>query len=559
MVKIQIRQSTKCHGNYSLYISFPYNQNLVSIMRSLPSKYWHKEEKCWEVPEGKLDYLREVLDGKYAVKVIDEREKDTNNTVSIPDTFTFKTEPFAHQIEGVKYGLTHQKWLLGDDPGLGKTKQVIDIAVIKKTTLNYSHCLIVCCVNGLKWNWAEEIKKHSDENVWILGQRKKRNKLVIGSMKDRLADLSDLAALSSYFLVTNIETLRDQEIASRLAWLCAHNEINIVAVDEVHKCKNPSSQQSKGLLKLKPAEQIPMTGTPLLNSPLDLYFIFKWIGEEKHSFYSFKNHYCIMGGFGGHEIMGYRYLDELQDRLNSIMLRRKKEDVLDLPDKLYVTEYVEMTKPQEQIYNEVKTALVANIDKIKLTHNPLSEFIRLRQATGYTGILSTTVQVSAKIDRMAELVEDTVQSGQKAVIFTNWEKIATPAYKKLRTKYDGILITGATSDNDRQMLKNKFQTDPDCKFAMGTLGALGTGFTLTAGSVVIFLDEPWTMGNKQQAIDRCHRIGTTQSITVYTILCKNTVDERVHDIVENKGILSDAIVDGEYAGNKSELVDFLLS
>ena len=122
-------------------------------------------------------------------------------------------------------------------------------------------------------------------------------------------------------------------------------------------------------------------------------------------------------GFGGYEIVGYRNLGELQEQLNDIMLRRRKEDVLDLPEKLYIDEYVEMTSKQAQIYKEVSMEIKANIDKIKMANNPLAELIRMRQATGYTGILSSTISESAKIDRLEELVEESVANNKKVVIF----------------------------------------------------------------------------------------------------------------------------------------------
>ena len=87
---------------------------------------------------------------------------------------------------------------------------------------------------------------------------------------------------------------------------------------------------------------------------------------------------------------------------------------------------------------------------------------------------------------------------------------------------------------------------------------MGTGLTLTAGTVVVFMDEPWTMANKNQAIDRCHRIGTKSNITIYTIMCKNTIDERIHEIVEKKGAMADALIDGKIVGNRLELLNFLL-
>ena len=333
----------------------------------------------------------------------------------------------------------------------------------------------------------------------------------------------------------------------------------MVAIDEIHKCKNPSSQQGKGILKLQPECRIAMTGTPVMNNPLDLYIILKWLGYEKHAFYSFKNHYCIMGGFGGYEIVGYRYMDELEERLKEFMLRRLKEDVLDLPEKLYINEYVEMTPKQAQIYREVSADIQANIDRIQMSNNPLAELIRLRQATGYTGILSSDIKESAKLDRLEELVEDILSNANKCVIFSNWTQVTQVICQKLKSKYDCIEITGEVSDKDRAIAVDRFQNDPNVKVAIGTIGAMGTGITLTASTNVIFVDEPWTMASKQQAIDRCHRIGTTGNVTIYTLMCKDTIDERIHDIVEKKGAISDAIVDGKIVGNKTELLNFLLS
>jgi SNF2 family DNA or RNA helicase len=241
------------------------------------------------------------------------------------------------------------------------------------------------------------------------------------------------------------------------------------------------------------------------------------------------------------------------------MLRRLKEDVLDLPEKLYIDEYVEMTGKQEQIYKEVTTAIKANIDMIKNSINPLSELIRLRQATGYTGILSSTIKESAKLDRMEELVDEAVESGKKVVIFSNWIQMTAPVYDRLSKKYKGIIITGETKDAERQSNVIAFQNNTECKFALGTLGAMGTGITLTAGTIVIFLDHPWTKATYDQAVDRCHRIGQNNNITIYNIMCKNTIDERIWQLVQKKGAMSDCIVDGKISKNKTELLDFLLS
>lgn len=558
MINVNIRKSEKCNEEYSMFISFEYNQYVVDVIRQLPTRYWNNDTKEWEVPITKIGTLTSQL-SDYDIDITGKYVSLQKQTIDVPSNFEFKTKPFNHQIEGFNYGLQNDKWLLGDDMGLGKTKQAIDIAIAKKLMYGYKHCFIVCGVNGLKWNWFNEIHTHSNEQPFILGQRTRRNgNIYIDGATAKLEDVKNLDKIDSYFIITNIETLRNQDIVDALTAKCKSKEINMIVFDEAHKAKDPTTQQGKGMLKLNAETMIAMTGTPLMNTPLDLYFLLKWLGYEKNSKYRFDNHYAVKGGFGGYEIIGYKNLDELQERLNAIMLRRKKEDVLDLPEKTYIDEYVEMSAKQSKIYSEVTSEIKANIDNIKMTNNPLAELIRMRQATGYTGILSTTIQESAKLDRMEELVEEAVGSGQKVVVFSNWTQMTTPIAKRLK-KYNPAIITGEINAEMRQIMIDRFQNDNKCKVIIGTSGAMGTGITITAGTVEIFLDEPWNNALKEQCVDRCHRIGQKNNVTIYTLLCRGTIDERVHDLVLSKGELSDAIVDGKITNNKSELIDFLLS
>lgn len=449
--------------------------------------------------------------------------------------------------------------------------QVINLACIKKQQKGYKHCLIICGVNGLKWNWKSEIEKHSNEKGYILGTRIDKNgKEKIGTMNDRCLDLCDLvdnkediryytSINQSYFIITNIETLRNETIIKELKELCDKKIINMIALDEGHKCKDPTSQQGKALLKLNAETMISMTGTPLMNNPLDLYIHIKWLGYESHNYYAFKQHYCVFGGFGGYQIVGYKHLDQLKEQFEEIMLRRLKKDVLDLPEKIYTTEYIEMTSKQEKIYKEVFSEIQNNIDLVSSAINPLAEMIRLRQATGYTGILSSTIKESAKLDRLEEIIEELVQNNKKAIIFSNWTSMTNPTYERLK-KYNPAIITGETKDNERKEQEKKFMEDASCKIIIGTTGAMGTGLTLTAATTVIFLDEPWNRALREQAEDRAHRIGTTENINIIFLICKNTIDERIHQIVEQKGQLSDLLVDGKISKqNKHQLVNFLLS
>ena len=566
MITVEIRETDTWGKDLSAFISFPYNQSLVDVIKAFPQKQWHINEKHWEIPFKDLS----ILVDKFSDQEIEIKAESYSAIAKKMDegkvSFNFKTTPFQHQIEGFKYGITHNRWLLGDEQGLGKTKQVIDIAVARKQQRGYKHCLIICGVNGLKWNWAEEIKTHSNEKAWILGQKEKNGKITIGSNNEKFCQLYSLyddiesEVHDSYFLITNVESLRDESIIQTISDMCKCGIIGMVAADECHKMKNPTSQQGKGFLRVQADTMIAMTGTPLMNTPLDLYIILKWLGYENHSFYAFKNHYCTMGGYGNYQIVGYKNLDSLQSQLNNFMLRRLKADVLDLPEKTYINEYVEMTAKQSQIYKEVYNSIMANIDMVKMATNPLAEMIRLRQATGFTGILSSAIQESAKMDRMEELVEDAISNDKKVVIFSNWTQMTDAIYTRLEGKGYGVsCITGETKDEDRQNIVNLFQNSPNCNVLIGTIGAMGTGLTLTAGTVEIFMDEPWNMALKDQAIDRCHRIGQKENITIYTLLTKNTIDERIHELVEKKGAMADMLVDGKVVGNKGALVDYLLS
>jgi SNF2 family DNA or RNA helicase len=556
MININIKNSVKCNGEYSLFMSFPYDNYIVDTIRNCPTRYWDKDNKEWELPLNKLNDIVDKLNN-YQITITGESVCFEPKKLEVPKSFNFKTQPFQHQIEGFHYGLTHNKWLLADEQGLGKSKQVIDIALALKDKENLKHCLIVCGVNGLKWNWYNEVSTHSNEKGYILGQRIKRKKIAIPGNKAKLEDVNNLKNINNFFIITNIETLRSVEIASKLAEYCQDGTIGMVAIDEIHKAKDPTSQQGKGILKLQSKYRIGMTGTPVMNTPLDLFIILKWLGYEKHAFYSFKKHYCEMGGFGGYQVVGYKNLDELQEQLDIMMLRRLKEDVLDLPEKIFIDEYVEMTPKQSIIYKEVTNDIKANIDQIKIAPNPLAQLIRLRQATGYTGILSSVVAESAKLDRMEDIVEESISNGKQVVIFSNWTQVLNPAIERL-SKYHPAVITGETNDGMRHEMVNKFQSG-ETKVICGTSGAMGTGITLTAGTVEIFLDEPWTRAAYDQCVDRCHRIGTNTNITVYTLLTKGTIDERVHELVIKKGAMSDALIDGKIVGNKSEIVDYLLS
>lgn len=302
-----------------------------------------------------------------------------------------------------------------------------------------------------------------------------------------------------------------------------------------------------------------LTGTALMNSPEDLYNILKWLDEEQSTVGRFRDRYCEYGGFGGYEIIDYKNLEELRNRLDSVQLRRKKEDVLDLPEKVRTVEYVELEGKQLKLYNDIKEQVISEIDEIALSPNPLAQLIRLRQVTGNPKILDPQFKENAKMERMVELVEEITGSGRKVVIFSEWEKVTAEAYSLL-SAYNPAYVAGNSNVEEE---KTKFKEEESCKVIIGTRGKLGTGHTLTEASYVIFLDKPWNLANTEQAEDRTHRIGTTETVNIITLVAKDTIDERIEDVIFKKGNMSKALVDGEFGNldrlDKKEMLHLLLS
>lgn len=577
MVTIKINEPVKLKpttlSKLSAFVSFDYDSNLVSIVKSLGTRVYIPENKCWEIPDSVVPMLINKL-SEYDVTLTGTIHKEETAPVELPEGFTFTTDPYKHQIEGVMYGLENDAFLLGDDQGLGKTKQIIDLALCRKAKEGMKHCLIICGINGTKYNWADEVRIHSNESAWVLGTRytkRQPTKIVEGGTKEKLEDLNNCPP--QFFWITNIETLRGGAykeskaknakyrfpIAEKIQELVDNGTIGMIAFDEAHKAKNPDSQQGRALLSIKAPHPIPMSGTFLLNNPLDLYLPLAWAGFENHSFYQYKNHYCVMGGFRNTEIVGYKNLDELRDTMSKVMLRRTKGDVLDLPPKVHVNEYVEMTPQQKKLYSEVVKQVRDNIDKIRLYPDPLSEMLRLRQVTGYPGILSTTVTESAKMDRLEELVEEIASVNEKCIVFSQWSTMTNIVKEKLK-RFNPAYITGEVKSEDRMDEIKRFQNDPECKVIIGTIGAMGTGLTLTAASTVIFLDEPWNRGIKDQAEDRAHRIGTRGTVRIVTLITKDSVDEGIYNLVQKKGKMADLLIDGKVDGrNVDSALDYLLS
>ena len=550
MIYIQERKTKHVPGITSLFINISENKQLlkeiVAEIKTSASYDFNKKTLEWEVPTTCLSNMLDKLalfDDIELTLLKYKEEADIKYKLS-----NYKTKPFKYQEEGIQYGLNHDKWLLLDAPGLGKSLQIIYLAEELKKRENIKHCLIICGVNTLKTNWKKEIEKHSKLSCVILGEKiNSKGNVSFGSISDRLEQLKK--PIKEFFVIVNIESLRDDRIIKEL--IKGKNKFDMIAVDEIHTCKSVSSQQGKNLLKLKAKYKVGATGTLLMNSPLDSYAPLKWIDAERAAQSTCKYYYQLFGGNFGKEFLGYRNLDTLKQQLNAYTLRRDKS-LLNLPPKNIIEEYVDMSDKQQLFYNNIKNGIKDQLDKIDLKPNViLSMAMRLRQATACPSILTSENIPSAKIDRTCDLVEQITSEGNKVVIFSTFKETVFELQERLK-EYKPLIGTGDIPDEIISENVDKFQNNEENKVFLGTWQKCGTGLTLTRANYMVFIDTPWTAAQLQQSCDRIHRIGTKDSVFIYNLITNNTVDERVLEIVNDKEAVSDYILDGTITSKSIE-------
>lgn len=593
-------------------IKFPYDPIAIDLVKNVPGRRWNPQEKVWSIPKDRLGFLLSQFKGTvYESSVVVQSNEQINVNQSLDETKQFEIpdidisdvnfriadgfKPFKHQLDCMRY----YKWrihngyrsgfILADKPGAGKTLQGTNVALYKRDYFGSKHCLVICCVNGAKYNWYEDIIKHTNgqEKPYILGSRIKRDKSGFrcntGS-KEKLKDLQLNCRFGKekygplpYFIIVNIESLRAKEgkkyvITEEIIKWIELGLIDTIIIDEIHKNASPSSKQGQQLLNIKkkitkPVDWIPMTGTPITKKPTDVFTPLRLIdGHSYGSFYMWCQQFCIYGGFGGHDIIGYKNIDKLKAMLQPNMLRRLKSDFIDLLPKLPRIEYVDNTDYQDKLYDEIVAQMEQERDAIVKSLNPMTAFLRLRQVNGAPELVDDSLVVddkyyskNAKLQRMMELIDEYVDNGEKVLVFSNWVEPLRTLYKFISKKYKVCCYTGTMSSDVREQHKKVFMTNPNYPVMIGTVGAMGTSHTLTAASNIIFYDEPWNPSDKEQCEDRCHRPGQTESLNIVTLISRGTVDERVHNILFKKEGISDYIVDGQLdLRSHPELFDLLL-
>ena len=590
-------------------LRFQYDPSLIAIVKEVPGRQWNPEQKYWTIPLSHLGWLIKGIKGtayEKALEVISDEHINENATIDstdkIPDIDISDVDHYVkngyhlynHQLDFLKYAKNkgQKGFILADDMGCGKTLEILNFAMYQRKRYRYRHCLIITCVNSAKYSWQEDIDKHTNgmEQAYLLGTRvikrgKRKGQLRYnGSGPDKVDDLltghmygDESAPKLPYFIVTNIESLRTKVgkkfiLADAIVQMIKNGDISIIAIDECHKNMSPQSTQGKVILDIKKQtgkmiQWIPMTGTPIKNKPIDVFTPLKLVdGHEIRTFFQWSHLFCIFGGFGGYEIMGYKNIPMLKDMLQGNMIRRMKSEVLDLPPKIYYNEYVDNTPYQEQLYDTIVEDIYEHKEEILSSPNPLTAMLRLRQVNGSPELVDDELIVddkylsrNAKLVRLLELIDDIVERDEKVVVFSNWVEPLRTIYKFLSKKHKTCCFTGTMSEADREKHKRVFINNPDYKVMLGTAGAMGVSLTLTVATNVIFYDDVWTAADKDQCEDRCNRIGSTEPLKVYTIMAKGTIDEKVRQIIENKRGIANFIVDNKLDMKANpQLFNFLL-
>ena len=548
----EISPPHKISGLSSLVVQFDFNQYIVDALKTIPTYNYDKKTKLWEFP---INYLSRLLDSLTFLDDIQLKLLDTpeNGEIMLNRKFnlkplteveknSFKMKPFEHQLEAINFGLTNEKWLLLDSMGLGKTNSIIWLAETLKRRGIIDHCFIICGVNSLKQNWKKEIQKFSTESAVVLGEYTTRTGTIrYRSMEKRAAQLRD--PIEEFFVITNLESLRDDRIID--AFKNSSNKFGMIAFDEAHKAATKSSQQGTNLLKLDAPFKIAATGTLITNNPLSAYVPLSWTGNDQSTLTNYKSQYCNFGGFKNAQVIGFKNLEVLQEEISNCSLRRTLDQVRsDIPPKTVTLELLEPDDDQRKFYEAIKEGVKEEADKIELkSANLLALTTRLRQATACPSLLTTQNVSSCKVERCLELIQELTSQGEKVVVLSVFKETINDLAMKLG-QFRFSVNTGDVPDAIVANNVSRFQEDPAEQVFIGTWGKVGTGWTLNSAAYLVCIDTPYTAAMFDQGTDRIYRVNNTRPAFITVLLCKETIDERVQQIIETKKELGEYLVDG---------------
>ncbi len=465
-------------------------------------------------------YKKTISINKELSKFIDDMLDYSNISIDLNDNI--KDVLRDYQISGYKWLKTLSKYkfggILADDMGLGKTLQIIALI----DSLEKNKPSIIISPTSLIFNWESEFRKFAP-NI--------KTKVIYGI--NRTDEEIKEALLNNYVLIMSYETLRiDIEKYKNTDFL-------MCVVDEAQYIKNPDALKTIAVKSLRSDIRFALTGTPIENSLLDLWSIFDFVlpgylGTKSmfvSKYESFKDNHSL--------------LNDLNKKISLFMLRRLKGDVLNLEDKIENYAYSTMSKEEKKLYDSYlldAKSVVQNSD-YNMT-KVLSVLTRLRQIACEPRLFIDNVDApNSKINLLMEIVEEKILDNHKILIFSQFTslfKFIGERLEKSNIKY--LELTGSTKVTQRQELVTRFNEDKEIGVFLISLKAGGTGLNLTSADVVIHFDPWWNLAAMNQATDRAHRIGQDKVVHVIKMINKDTIEEKIVELQNQKKFLSDTVI-----------------
>ena len=458
--------------------------------------------------------------------------------------YKFKTNPYAHQITALEKSWNKETYAYFMEMVTGKTKVLIDNAAMLYDKGKIDGLLIVA-PKGVIGTWHnQELPAHLPshiENMTVLWQA-----LITKEQSRKLGNLFK-SGEDLHILIMNVEAFSTQKgVDFARKFLVSHN--TLMVIDESTTIKNPKAKRTKNILALATFSKYRriMTGSPVTKNPLDLYSQCKFLSHwhlDFESYYAFRARYAVMktANISGRQIQlvnGFKNLGELSDKLKPFSYRVLKEDCLDLPDKIYMKRQISLSPDQRKLYEQMKKEALAVLNgKQVTTVNALTQLMRLHQITcgHFTADDGSTQRIPN--NRVSELMNILEETEGKAIIWAHYQYDITTIIKEIVKEYGpGSVVDyyGLTPQNERDPNRKKFQSNPKCRFLVGTPATGGYGLTLTAANTVIYYSNGYDLEKRLQSEDRAHRIGQHKPVTYVDIMAEDTVDEKIVKALRKK-------------------------
>jgi len=427
-----------------------------------------------------------------------------------------------YQVEGVAH-LTQGNRILADDMGLGKTIQSLSAA--KEILADNPHYkVLIVTLKSLVTQWRREFQKWVGEDIAIMESGE---------------EVPDARWVITHYEGL-FESVKDQQ-GNRKMVAKKIPKRHVLIVDEAHMCKSRDAKRTKAVRDLARRSEYTwlLTGTPMPNRPAEAWMLLNILDSSFSSFWKWARKYLVVYHNGwALETAGIRQdrSDDWSQMLGEYMLRRER-GLLDLPDLTEESMYVEMTKRQKKLYEQIRIKMIGMVteEKMILAPNPLTQLMRLRQVANDPRLVESRYR-SGKTNWLCEYAKTHTE---KTLVFTSFAKYAALLHDELK---GSAMITGTMGSGERDKELARFQTSEDCNILIGTTGAMSMGLNITEASVVIFADLPWTPDEYRQAYSRVHRWGQEKPVHVIKLLTEFSVDEHLDEILANKDrIISEAL------------------